>query len=426
MNQDNLQPLKGFRDFLPEQAQTRQEVLNRIRSVFARYGFLPLETPALEYKEILRGKYGEEGDKLMYGFRDQGGREVAMRYDLTVPLSRVVAAYQNDLVIPFKRYQIAPVWRADRPQKGRLREFTQCDVDVVGTASLVADAEVIACLNAAFLELGIKEVVIRLNNRKLLDGLMREAGVPAPNTPAAIRVLDKLEKIGETEARTQLAGLGIQSKAVGRLFELLGEGLEDPEDIIKKFEGFAGAGELAEIVETLLDMQIKNYEVDLTLARGLDYYTGTIFELTLPDASGFGAVAGGGRYDNLIGKFSGKTIPAVGGSIGVDRLVEALEEMELVSPSAGADVLVCNLEEGLEETYLRLTAQLRQAGIKTDFYYEPVKLDKQLKYADKKKIRYAVIIGPDEQKQDQAALKNLATGKQEIVTQKDLSKKLKV
>lgn len=425
MDKSFIQPLKGFRDFLPGEAKARQEILNNIRSTFERYGFLPMETPALEYKEILAGKYGDEGEKLMYAFKDRGGRDVAMRYDLTVPLSRFIANYGNELPMPFKRYQIAPVWRADNPQKGRFREFTQCDVDVVGSDSIFADAEVIACFDAALRSFGVADTVIRINNRKFLNGLMNEAGVPAKKTMDAIRVLDKLEKIGEKEVRGQLASLGIQTKQADKLFELLAEDFQDAQDFVAKFEGIEGAGELAELVETLLDMGVKNYEVDFTLARGLDYYTGTIFEIRLPDAAEFGSVAGGGRYDNLLGMLGGKAIPAVGGSIGIDRLLASLEELELIKYDLISDVLVCNLDESLTEKYLAVVQDLRAAGIKTDYYYEPGKLDKQLKYANKKNINFAVLIGADEAKKGAVTVKNLASGKQEQIKQTKLINYLK-
>ena len=420
MGKDNIQPLKGFRDFLPGEAAAREKIFASIRAVFERYGFLPLATPALEYQEILAGKYGKESEKLMYSFKDQGGRAVALRYDLTVPLARVVAQYQNDLPMPFKRYQIAPVWRSDRPQRGRYREFTQCDADVVGSPSIFADAEVIACIDAALKSFGVKDVVIRISNRKLLDGIMKEAGIPAKKTVDAIQILDKLEKIGEREARGELASAGIQTKQADKLFELISQDFQDAQDFVSRFEGIEGAGELAELVEILLDMGIKNYEVDLTLARGLDYYTGTIFEMRLPDAAQFGSIAGGGRYDNLIGTFANKKIPAVGGSIGIDRLIAALEELELIKYDIISDVLVCNLDENLTEKYLQVAQELRAAGIKTDYYYESAKLDKQLKYADRKNINFAVIIGPDEMKKAEATVKNLATGKQERVKQKEI------
>ena len=437
MNKDIVQPLKGFRDLLPEEAAEREKILGKIKTVFQRYGFLPMETPALEYKEILTGKYGAEGDKLLYAFKDQGGRDVAMRYDLTVPMARFVATHQNDLVFPFKRYQIAPVWRADRPQKGRYREFTQCDVDVVGSDSIFADAEVIVAINTALKELGIADVIVKINNRKVLDGLMRAAKIDKKKTAEAIRVMDKLEKIGEAAVRGELASLGVQTKQADALFELLGQGLEDPKDILSKLGDFStgsknnGVGELAQLLEILLDMGVKNYEVDLTLARGIDYYTGTIFEFVLPDAREFGSVAGGGRYDNLIGMFNSPSpslekrgVPAVGGSVGIDRLTEALEELELIKYDSVSDVLVCNLDEELDEKYLAIVQELRSAGVNTDFYYEPAKLDKQLKYADRKNINFVILIGQDEAESGEATVKDMKTGQQERVKQKDLVKAL--
>lgn len=422
MKKIEAQNLKGFRDFGASEAGARALIFQKIRSVFERYGFLPMETPALEYKEILSGKYGAEGEKLMYSFTDRGGREVAMRYDLTVPLARYYAQNENDLAVPFKRYQIAPVWRADRPQKGRFREFTQCDIDVVGTNSLFADAEIIACMNAALKELGVPEVLIKINNRKLLDAIMREAGVRPNQTGEAIRTLDKLEKVGEVVVRGELASLGVQTKQADALFEILAKDFQDAEDFVSKFRGFDGAGELAEVLEILQDMGVKNYQADLTLARGLDYYTGSIFEFVLPDAREFGSVAGGGRYDNLLGMFMGKLVPAVGCSIGVDRLLEALEELELVKYDLVSDVLVCNLDEKFTEKYLKIVQELRGAGIQTDFYYDAAKLDKQLKYADKKNINFAVILGDEEMKKDEATVKNMATGKQERVKQGELTR----
>lgn len=414
MSKDITQPLKGFRDFLPAEQAERQKVFGKVRTVFEKYGFLPMSTPVLEYKELLAGKYGEEGDKLMYAFTDRGGREVVMRYDLTVPLKRFVKQNQGQLPLPFKRYQIDLVWRADKPQKGRYREFYQCDIDTVGTGSLFADAEVIACLDEVMESLGILDRVIKINNRELLTGIVKEAGVPAKKAGAVMRALDKLERDGQEAVRGYLKEEGIQDKSADRLFELLSQDFQDAKDFVARFEGIDGAGSLAEVLEILLDMNIRNYQVDLTLARGLDYYTGTIFEIVLPDAAEFGSVAGGGRYDKLLG------LPAVGGSIGVDRLLSALEELDLINYDLVFDVLVLNLEEELSEKYLELVQTLRKSGIKTDFYYEPDKLEKQLKYADKKNINYAVIIGSEEAKKAVAAVKNMKTGKQEEVGQEKL------
>ncbi len=423
MTKKNLQTLKGFRDFLPEKALQREEVFQKIRTVFQKYGFLPLETPVLEYKEILTGKYGDEGEKLMYTFKDRGERDVAMRYDLTVPLARVVAQYQNDLAMPFKRYQIAPVWRADNTQKGRYREFYQCDVDVVGSDSIMADAEVIACINEALKSLGIEDIVIRINNRKLLNEKMFKAGISPKIFNGTLTSIDKWDKIGRDGVEKELSEQGMDKLQRYKILEFTEADFEIPE-----------------LENYLRNFGVTNYQMVGNLARGLNYYTGTIFEFVLPDAPQYGSIAGGGRYDELIGMFmtplpqslptrgrevkSG--IPAVGGSIGIDRLLSALEELELIKYDLVSDVLVCNLDEALEGKYLEIVRNLRDAGIKTDFYYESSKLEKQLKYADKKNINWAVIVGSNEAKKSEAAIKSLATGKQKTVKQKDLVQTLKV
>ncbi|OFZ53802.1 MAG: histidine--tRNA ligase, partial [Bacteroidetes bacterium RIFCSPHIGHO2_02_FULL_44_7] len=336
----------------------------------------------------------------------------------TVPLARVIAQYQNDLPMPFKRYQIAPVWRADNPQKGRYREFYQCDVDVVGSDSLMADAEVMACLCKALEELGIMNYELRYNNRLSLEGFLQEK----KQFSDIVREIDKVDKIGQDEVLKNLIKKNIPNAAVVKVRKLFALGRGDEASRI--FEGYGSGFKLLKSFIVANGVNGDNVVFDPTLARGLDYYTGTIFEIVLPDAPQYGSIAGGGRYDNLVGMFSGKQIPAVGGSIGIDRLLSALEELEIIKYDLVSDVLVCNLDESLMEQYLNTAQQLREAGIKTDFYYETAKLDKQLKYADKKNINYAVIIGADEAKSGEATVKNLKTGKQERVKQKDLAKKL--
>lgn len=415
MNKDNIQPLKGFRDFQPQDAFSRQEVFAKIRSSFMKYGFLPMETPALEYKEILTGKSGEDSDKLLYAFRDRGERDVAMRYDLTVPLARFYSNYQSDLPLPFKRFQIAPVWRADKPQKGRYREFTQCDVDVVGTSSVLSDAEVIACLADTLFSLGISDVLIKVNNRKVLNALIMQAGIPVEKSNDSIRIIDKLDKIGETGVRAELALSGLTQAMQDKLFALLKTDVRD----------MAEAKELIELSDLLKLMQVKNFQIDLSLARGFDYYTGTIFEIVMSNAPQYGSIAGGGRYDNLIGMFAGQQVPAVGGSIGIDRLMAAIAELDLLKFEMKSGVLICNLDRELETTYLKLAGDLRKDGIRVDLYYEHGRLEKQLKYAHKKNINYAVMIGTDEMKTNQITVKNLSTGKQTQLSQSDLSAFLK-
>jgi len=326
--------------------------------------------------------------------------------------------------MPFKRYQIAPVWRADNTQRGRFREFYQCDVDVVGSDSILADAEVIACLSEVLKSLGIQNAAIRINNRKYLDSGIVRAGVASANVKATLVALDKLEKIGRAGVEKELTDAGISKTERSKIFEFIEA-------------DFDGTGELGILAENLQKLGVKNYKVDPTLARGLDYYTGTIFEITLTDAPEFGSIAAGGRYDNLIGMFLTSPnpllnkerdkgeVPAVGGSIGVDRLLSAMEKLELLKFDLAFDVLVCNLEESLLETYLEISKVLRAAGIKTDLYYGPAKLVKQLKYADKKNIKFAIIIGQDEEKNNSATVKNLQTGKQESVKQKQIINEIK-
>ena len=294
MNKLNLQPLKGFRDFLPAESKKRQYVINTVRQVFELFGFEPLETPTLEYEEILIGKYGQEGDLLMYRFEDNGKRRVAMRYDQTVPLSRVVAKYQNELPLPFKRYQIQPVWRAENTQKGRFREFLQCDADIVGTESPTADAEVVVCAITALKKLGFQKFRILINDRKTFSDIDSKA----------IPIIDKLAKIGEETVK-----------------KLLREQGQD-EGILEKVRQKQMSDDLKRMVELINKLGVDSSQVvySPTLARGLDYYTGLIFEIEIEDYTA-GSVCGGGRYDNLIGMFAGKQIPAVGFAFGFDRVI---------------------------------------------------------------------------------------------------------
>ena len=421
--------LKGFRDFGPEKMTARLVMLEKIRQTFERFCFEPMETPALEYAQTLTGKYGAE-EKLMYQFRDQGGRVVAMRYDLTVPLARFYSANKNNLPKPFKRYQIGPVWRAESPQKGRFREFYQCDVDIVGSQSAVADAEAIAVISTALADLGVENIAIRVNNRKLLDGILEMLKVPRKKRVMVMRLLDKLDKLPEKTVRTELQKSGLEKNQVTKLFKLLNlsatdaKGLQDGfrEILLENKMISEGAGEISDVLDALQAMEVKNVMVDLKLARGLDYYTGTVCEVVFSELPNIGSVAGGGRYDNLIGEFSGtkEKIPAVGMSIGIDRLITALEELGLIKYDTVTDAIVFNLDRRNFDVYLRVVSQLRQAGINCDFYYETVALDKQFKYAEKKKINFAVIIGEDEIKKGVVTLKNLVTRKQWQVKAQDL------
>ncbi len=379
---NNVQTLKGFRDFLPKEMRKRQYVINTLKQVFESYGFEPLETPALEYAEILLGKYGEEGDKLMYKFKDNGDRDVALRYDQTVPLARVVAQYQNELPMPFKRYQIQPVWRAENTQKGRYREFLQCDADIVGANSPLSDAEIINLAEKALEKLGFSNYKIVINDR------VNFANVP----PLAIATIDKLQKIGKEGVLKELGDKGIPASTLDEVLN------KKPTENLEK------------IIRLLNNPRVV---FDPTLARGLDYYTGLIFEIEIEGYSA-GSVCGGGRYDNLIGMFAGKDIPAVGFAFGFDRLVEAMDELNLFPTDlATTRVLVTVFSDDLRNKSIEVANKLRENDINTELYLDDAKMEKQLKYADQKGIPFVVIIGPDEAKNNTVTLKNMKTREQQ-------------
>lgn len=398
----NIQTLKGFRDFLPEQAKKRQFVIGKLRRVFEQYGFDPLETPALEYEEILMGKYGEEGDKLMYRFEDNGGRRVAMRYDQTVPLSRVVAQYQNELPLPFKRYQIQPVWRAENTQKGRFREFTQCDIDTVGVDSALADAEILATVITSFLELGFQNFKILINDRENLK-FSDDKGELAPDVNIkAVRSLDKLKKIGRDGVLQDLIKNGF-SEEVARI-------------ILETAETIKPTTRLKAVFANLekLGIDLKFIEFSGTLARGLDYYTGIIFETEIDEYTA-GAVCSGGRYDKLIGMFGGNDIPAVGCAFGFDRIIDAMDELALFPGTlpGGAQIYVTVFSPELENDALITCSKLRAEGISAEVCLDPnAKMEKQRKYAVQKNIPYLLIIGPEEKERDLVSLRDMKTREQ--------------
>lgn len=394
--------LKGFRDFGPTEQLARQQMFSKIQSVFERFGFLPLSTPVLEYKEILIGKIGED-EKLIYSFKDNGDRDVAMRYDLTVPLARYVAQNQGQLTLPFKRYQIAPVWRADNPQKGRLREFYQCDVDAVGTDSVLADAEVIACLCQALEAVGVTNYKVRLNDRAVFKGF----------SPATIRAIDKIDKIGIDGIVKEMESKGVSSDEIEKAKSLISGSAVSPENVNN-------------IIELLEEAKLSgSVEFDTSIARGLDYYTGTVFEIVLNDKPDFGSICSGGRYDRLVDQFSKESLPAVGGSIGIDRLIDALKEMGIMETVQPIKAIVLNQNESLQDEYLKLASQLRDEGVNVELYYTTAKLDKQFKYAESKGIPYAIIMGETEAKDGTVQLKDLAKREQETISIKDLLGKLK-
>jgi len=427
---------KGFRDFLPDKKIIRQQIIDHIRSIFETYGFVPLETPCLEYAETLEGKYGEEGDRLIYKFLDRGGRAVALRYDLTIPLCRVISMYP-ELVKPFKCYQIAPVWRADKPQKGRFREFYQCDIDIIGTASVLADAELMSIMYAVLTKLGIANFTMHINHRKLLNAIAVTAGIRDNEVTTFLRSLDKLDKVGKETVSAELKEKSISANSIERAFAIIEEAGTSGnhkaflEKIGSLTQGAAGGeqgvAELMIIREALeaQDIPERCYCFDLSLARGLDYYTGPVFE-TRVETPRVGSITGGGRYDNLIGMFCKTPYPATGTSFGLERLIAVLEEM------AGQDtrqsktqVLVALFDKSLLAETVRLSKMLRDAGINTEIYFEADKLKKQLTYASNKSIPLVVILGSDEFKNKTVALRNMQLGQQEIIAQNDLVQTVK-
>lgn len=419
------QVLKGMRDFLPQRMILRQYVVGVLRDIFERYGFEPLETPAIEYAETLEGKFGEEADKLIYKFEDRGGRMVGLRYDLTVPLARVVAMYP-DLVKPFKRYHIAPVWRAEKPQRGRYREFWQCDVDTVGTASVLADAEIIQITIEALTALGFSNFKVKVNDRKILAALGEYAGVPADQSAAVYRALDKLEKIGVEAVKEELLEVGLHREAVEKLIDLVylqveGQaGFNRLEQLLSPFPvGVEGLRELRELISYLQAMDIEpgRYQVDLSLVRGLDYYTGPIYE-TVVEEPRIGSITGGGRYDKLIGLLGSRDVPATGASFGLERLVDVIEALNMapdfVRQTTTRILVTIFSPETLGES-LRLANRLRSEGIDTEVYLGTDRLSNQLRYASRKGIPFVAIIGPDEIARGEVVLKNMATEEQESV-----------
>ncbi|PZR98601.1 MAG: histidine--tRNA ligase [Candidatus Chloroheliales bacterium] len=416
------QTLKGFRDFLPEQMVLRQHVIGTLRRVFEQHGFEPLETPTLEYAETLEGKYGDE-ERLLYRFTDQGDRRVGMRYDLTVPLARVVGQYVNSLAFPFKRYQIQPVWRADRPQKGRYREFYQCDADIVGTSSPLADAECVSLYYEGLRDLGFVNYQTLLNSRKLLTAIGIYAGA-GEQAGGIFRAIDKLVKIGEPGVLDEMAASGVSSEAARRALDLakMSEGRRDQADDLKLIAnlrqpfadipvGLEGLDELDAIVKLLPDFGVPDryYKLDLTLARGLNYYTGAVFEVVSQDIK-IGSLGGGGRYDELVGIFSGRSIPTVGASFGLERIIDVIEEAKIggALPRTTSAVFVTVFNADLLADALAITRELRAAGINTEVAYEPGSgLKKQLDYAARKGIGLAIIEGPDEQASGEVILREV-------------------
>ena len=432
MNKITLQILKGTRDFLPAQFILRKKVIEIIERTFERFGFEPMETPAMEYAETLEGKYGDEGDRLIYKFEDRGGRKVALRYDLTVPLARTMAMYQVEK--PFRRYQIAPVWRADKPQKGRYREFWQCDADIVGSREVWADAEVIAVTYCALKNLGFNEFTIRINNRKLLNGMALYGGVTDKEMAGFFRIIDKAEKVGWDEVRKELTSKKISDKAIDKTIALMVEDTRGDTALSRLKTTLTGIpsaqegiAELEEIQRCLVNLGVEQRNVlfDGSLARGLDYYTGPIFE-TIIEKPRIGSISGGGRFDSLIGMFSGRDVPATGTSLGLERIITVMEELAMLptTPTV-SQVLVTMFDRGLFGESLKVASELRSAGISAEVYVNDDKLKKQLDYANKKKIPLVLIIGPDEKERGEVVLRDMEQKTQATIPRPELVNKIK-
>ena len=420
---------RGTRDLLPEQASRRNAVIAVLREVFARHGFEPLETPALERIETLTGKYGDEGQKLIFRIlkRGEGGEkgesDLALRYDLTVPLARVVAM-NPALRMPFKRWQIAPVWRADRPAKGRFREFWQCDCDIVGSTDILADAECIAVAADAMTTIGLPAFTVRINDRRLLRATARAAGVPAEREGALLVAVDKIDKIGRDGVDAELAEKGLITADTSRLWSVLSlKG--DPAAVLDGLRrelgdtGEAGNAlrDLADVIALAGDLGVPagTLRVDPTLARGLDYYTGPVFEVEVEEPK-VGSLAGGGRYDELIGVFGKQPIPAVGIALGLERILTVLGEIGRLPPGADRpDVLVAVYDPAHRGHAAAAARALRDAGIRTDLYAGAGKLKAQYKHADSLGVRFVAIVGPDEAAANKVTLKELGTGAQMTV-----------
>jgi histidyl-tRNA synthetase len=436
---------KGTRDFGPAQMAKRQFIIDSIKKVFQKYGFQPLETPAMENLSTLTGKYGEEGDQLLFKILNSGDflkdankqnletgnwklltsdiSEKGLRYDLTVPFARYVVMNRHEITYPFKRYQIQPVWRADRPQKGRYREFYQCDADVVGTDSLVCEAEIILIIRDAFKSLGIGDYSIKINHRAILSGLAEIIGA-GQSQNALFVAIDKLDKIGEEKVKEELKLKNFTEQNLALLFEILnfkGNTQQKIDFLTQKFagseKGKKGVRDFSEVLSLLkgFGSNEDQVEFDIALARGLSYYTGCIFEVKINHV-GIGSVSGGGRYDNLTAFFDAKEKSSgVGFSFGIDRLYDAMEELKIFpkEATAASTVLIAHLDEESFKYGLKITQSLRENEIASEVYPDQTKIKKQLEYADKKKIPFVIVIGSEEIKTGILTLKKMETGEQQ-------------
>ncbi len=418
--------LKGFRDYLPEAQIPREWLINTAKRVYRSYGFLPIDTPALEYEEILTGKGGEESDKQMYRFEDHGGRKVALRFDLTVPLARFVAQHSNVLGMPFKRYHVASVWRGENTQRGRYREFMQCDFDTIGTESIAADVETVLVVHDLMNAIGFPNSTVRVNNRRLLAGVLERLDLQG-RSALVLRALDKLDKIGPLKVAEEMQRTaGASAEQCERLLAfagLAGSGSE----LLEKLQVFCnpsesgerGLNELARILDGVRAAGVPDgaVQIDVAIARGLDYYTGTVLETSLAELPTIGSVCSGGRYDDLANLYTKERLPGIGASLGLDRLLSAMEELKVLPTSrATAPIFVPFFDEARYADYLQFSALLRKNGLGVELYPEPKKLKTQLQYADRRGFTYAIVIGSDEWQSGTCQVKNLKNGESAVVS----------
>jgi histidyl-tRNA synthetase len=412
---NQVQTLKGFRDIMPEEMIIRQRVINILRQTFESFGFQPIATPTLEYADVLLNKYGVEADKLVYTFKDLGARQVGLRYDLTVPVARYLTSNQNEITYPFKRYQIQNVFRADKPQRGRFREFTQCDIDTFGISSPLADAEIALIIYTALTNLGFEKFTININDRKLLTKILNQAGIDKKDKQAGIlQSIDKLDKQSKTEISKELRNKGFEESLIKNVFEKLGT-LKPSEDLNQIF--------------SFLEKNNVNksfYQFTPNLIRGLDYYTGPVFEAVVTKPA-IGSIGGGGRYDNLVNQIGGPNITGTGFSFGLERVVEVIKDQNLWEniSNVTTKVLVTVFSTDTAEKSISVANKLRQKEINTELYLNAdERLDRQLDYANKKNIPWVVIIGPDEAKSNAITLKNMKSGNQKTLYLEKIIEKL--
>jgi histidyl-tRNA synthetase len=424
-----IQPrvLKGFRDYLPPAMMVRERIMETARRVYRSYGFSPIDTPALEYLEILMGKGGEEADRQLYKFQDHGGRWVALRFDLTVPFARFAAEHIQSLGTPLKRYQIGTVWRGENPQRGRYREFVQCDFDTIGTKSAAADIETALVIHDLLRAIGLEAFTIRINNRLVLSGLLEVLGLTERAVPV-LRALDKLGKIGPARVLEEIEQVGVPRELAERFLGTITTAAEERscDAVLERLSaGVKGSGQGQEGIEKLRQVlhgiraagvPADKVQLDPTIARGLDYYTGTVYETFLADAPEIGSVCSGGRYDNLAALYTDVELPGVGASLGLDRLVAAMEKLGMIPDAVtSAEVFVAFFDPARLEDYLRICAALRAAGLSVDFYPEARKIAQQLKYADRRGFPVAVIIGSNEFEGGVAKIKDLKLGTEQVI-----------